>query len=238
VSFTSAQRSDTLVYNGSLSSKLTTVTVGTEVNMHDCTTLADTAQRYLAGQANGSVQLDGWVDVDVATSHVLFTLLNSLGTATPITFAPQGLTHGNEALVCQGNEMTFEVGTETNGVANFKMAFQPDGSVATGVSLHALTAETIDGNGTTFDRGIVTTSPNGAIANLHVTAFSGLTNCVFTIEDSANDSAWSTIGTFTTVTAAAAQTLFIAGAVRRYVRCVWNVTGTGSITFNVSLATL
>jgi hypothetical protein len=238
VSFTSAQRSDTLVYNGSLSSKLTTVTVGTEVNMHDCTTLADTAQRYLAGQANGSVQLDGWVDAGVGAAHILYSLLNSLGGPTPITHGAQGLAHGSHVMVCQANEASFEVGTETNGVANFKMGWQPDGSVASGVSLHALTAETIDGNGTTFDRGIVTSSANGAIANLHVTAFSGLTNCVFTVEDSANDSAWSTIGTFTTVTAAAAQTLFIAGTVRRYVRCVWNVTGTGSITFNVSLAAL
>jgi hypothetical protein len=238
VSFTSAQRSETLVYTSSLSSKLTSVTIGTEVNMHDSTTLADTAQRYIAGQSNGSVSLDGWVDAGVGATHILLSLLNSLGSPTPITHGAQGLAHGSHAMVCQGNEMTFEVGTETNGVANFTMAFQPDGSVASGVSLHSLTAETLDGNGTTFDRGIVTTSPNGAIANLHVTAFSGLTNCVFTIEDSANDSAWSTIGTFTTVTAAAAQTLFIAGAVRRYVRCVWNVTGTGSITFNVSLATL
>jgi hypothetical protein len=58
-----------------------------------------------------------------------------------------------------------------------------------------------------------------------------------TIEDSADGSTnWTTIGTFATVTGLTSERLVIAGTVRRYLRVVDNVTGTGTNTRSVALA--
>ncbi len=92
-----------------------------------------------------------------------------------------------------------------------------------------------DGNGTTVDDAAATI--DGAVAHLHVTAVSASDTILVTIEDSANSSTWATIGTFTLALAATSQRITIAGTIRRYVRCVWDVTGTGiSIPFAVALA--
>ena len=56
------------------------------------------------------------------------------------------------------------------------------------------------------------------------------------VEDSADSSSWATIGTFTTLAATGSERLAIAGTVRRYTRVRWDVTGTGSITAQVSIA--
>jgi hypothetical protein len=238
VSFTSAHQAGILVGASSITAKLTSATMGNEVAMLDSTTLADTAQRYIAGQGTGSVSFDGWADAEVQTLHSNALFFNALGVQNAITVAPQGFTAGNFAWVASANDASFEVGTETNGVCNFSLSFQPDGGVAAGVSLHALTAETVDANGTAVDTGLTSTTL-GAVANVHATAYSGLTNVIFTIEDSANGSSgWATVGTFTTLTAAGSQSLRISGTVRRYLRVVTNVTGTGSVTFACAAALL
>lgn len=73
-----------------------------------------------------------------------------------------------------------------------------------------------------IDNGAATTA--GAVAVLHITQSAvamGDNDWAVTIEDSANDSDFSTIGTFTADgSAATAEALSIAGTIRRYVRAV------------------
>jgi hypothetical protein len=83
------------------------------------------------------------------------------------------------------------------------------------------------------DNGAATTA--GAHAHLHVTASSGGT-WAFTIEDSANDSDWATIMTFTANgSAVTSERQTSAGAVRRYVRAVLTRTS-GSVTAVITFA--
>jgi hypothetical protein len=106
-----------------------------------------------------------------------------------------------------------------------------------GVSLDDFTAITIDGNGTARDGGAATA--NGGVAHLHVTAFSGLTNNIVTIEHSVDGStSWATLVTFATYTGLTSERVVVAAGttVRRYLRVVDNVTGTGSTTRAVCFA--
>lgn len=98
--------------------------------------------------------------------------------------------------------------------------------------LHALGAETATGTSATVDD--ATSSAAGAIANLHVTAATGA--WTLKVQDSPNDSAWSDLITFTSVTAAGGQTGSVAGTVDRYVRASFTETSSGSCTFAISLA--
>jgi hypothetical protein len=111
--------------------------------------------------------------------------------------------------------------------ANTKFAF--GGAIDSGVILSPLAAATIDANGTTVDQLAGTTA--GGAGYVQCTAFSGLTNVIYTIEHSTDGLSWGTLITFSTITAApTAERVAVSGTVNRYVRAVINVTGTGSAT--------
>lgn len=111
--------------------------------------------------------------------------------------------------------------------ANTKFLF--NGAIDDGVILHPLAARTTDTNGTTVDQSAGTSS--GGAGYVQVTAFSGFSQAVITIEHSTDGSSWSTLLTFATVTSApTAERVTVSGTVNRYVRAVIDVTGSGSIT--------
>lgn len=235
---TPSYKAKLLLGSADMTPKLTQVTSGSTTEMLESTVLSDTAKRYIAGLDGNTVSISGWNDADVISNVVtLMALAEALGLNSVLTYGPAGLTVGSPVMLHAGKRASFEQGTEVGGIANFSVAVTGDGTVGHGVSLHALTAETIDGNGTSYDRGVTSTA-GGARAHLHVSAFSGLTNNIVIVEDSADNSSWSTIGTFATYTSTTAERITITGTVRRYVRCSWNVTGTGSTTFAVALAPL
>lgn len=238
MSFTSSHKAKLLLGASELTAKLTQATVSNDTEMLDVTTLADQSKRFIAGLNGHTLNVEGWADSEAVS--IVYTAMNTAeaaGVNSVATYGPAGLTVGAGVILAAGKRNSFEQGTAVGGVANFSAGVTGDGQVGYGNSLHALTAETIDGSGTSYDRGLTSTA-GGAVAHLHVSAFSGLTNNIVTIEDSANDSAWSTIGTFATYTATTAERIVISGTIRRYVRCSWNVTGTGSTTFAVAIAPL
>jgi hypothetical protein len=87
---------------------------------------------------------------------------------------------------------------------------------------------TTPGTGGTFVRA---NSNNGGVGYLAVSAASGFTNFVGTIEHSDDDASYSTLLTFAdNVAAPFAERTTVAGVVKRYLRFNGNVTGSGSIT--------
>jgi hypothetical protein len=220
------------VLNGdfSLSAKVHDANNAFVVEMLDVTTFADDGvKRFIAGLNTSTFSVEGYVDADVYTDSAAWTANQ------PFTYGPQGLALASPVTMVDGYRSSFEIGAPVAGVVGFSMAGQTDGPTNFGYSLHDLTAETATANGTGYDQTVVSTTAGG-IGHLHVTAFSGLTNIIVTIQDSADNISFATIGTFTTVTGVTSQRLTIAGTVRRYVRASWTVTGTGSCTFSAAFA--
>lgn len=226
---TAGYKTRVLLGDVSLSPKLTDISLPHAVDMLEVTTFGDNGvKRFIPGLATSTVSMSGFLDDAVITDQASWTSLDLL------TYAPFGLTVGSRVELVDTYRTTFETGTQVAGVASFDVSAQVDGYTDFGVSLSDLTAYTSNTNGTTHDGTAATTT--GGVAHLHVTAYSGLTNAVITVEDSANASTWATIGTFSTVTAVTAQRLEIAGTIRRYTRIVVTVTGTGSVTLQASIA--
>lgn len=220
------------IYNGdfSLAAKLSEVSANLQVDMHDVTTFADNGnKRFIAGIDTSELSCEGFVDAAANTDSAAWTA------AQPFTYCPQGSVIGSFAVLVNALKSSYEVGTAVAGVASFSIAGQTDGATNLGgVSLHDEGAETGDGSASSVD-GTAATAVGG-VAHLHVTAYSGLTNAIITIEDSANNSTWATIGTFATVTGLTSERLAIAGTIRRYTRCTIDVTGSGSVTYACALA--
>lgn len=237
MSFVSAHKSRLLL--GDFNFSPVTAQAGSDwpSDMLDVTTINDAAKAFIPGQDTSTFSLSGWLDVD-ATANAHFDQMNDLKSATatePLTWAPGGLVLGTGLQMAGVWESSFATGSQVADKVTFSLGAQTSGPTELGYSLHDLSAETVDGDGTGVDLTTVSTT-SGASAHLHVTAYSGLTSAVITVADSANNSVFATIGTFATVTGITSERLIIAGTIRRYVRYSIDVTGTGSVTFAVAFA--
>jgi hypothetical protein len=200
------------------------------VDALEVTTLVDTAKAFIVGQNTSTATFDILLDTDTTAGGEW-----SAGTTwkttqpTALAYAPSGTTLGSEVLLADSLLTSFTTTSTPSGAVSGSLATQTTGPTEAGQVVGDLTAITIDGNGTAVDGGAATA--NGGVAQIHVTAFSGLTNNIVTIEHSVDGStAWATLATFATYTGLTSERVVVAPAttVRRYLRVVDNVTGTGS----------
>lgn len=119
-------------------------------------------------------------------------------------------------------------------MGKFTVGLAYDTALIQGLTAHPLAARTTTGTGTA----VALTGPTAAqslYAVLHVTAYSGLTNVVFTIEsdDNSGFTSAATRVTFATVTGLTSEFKSVVGAfnTETYHRVSWAVTGTGSVSF-------
>ena len=201
----------------------------------DTTSLEDTAETFIYGQRNATATLELMLDTEYATQSEFTTLNTWTTTETPVTIGLQGMDALDNVVLIGGNASSVTYGAEVSGLVAANVSIQANGGDDWGYVIAPEAAITADGNGAARD--LTAQSTNGGVAHLHVTAFTGLTSNVITIEDSADGSTgWATIATFATVSGVTSERLAIAGTIKRYVRVVDDVTGTGSCTRVVSLA--
>lgn len=225
-----AQKTRIVAGDFHLSAKANQIGFTVDAPAKKVTVFTDTADTYIAGKSTSTLSVNGFYDF---ADHADLTSWESAG-AQAVTVGLSGLAVGAEVTLASSLVTSFQTSSGGDEAVAFTLAAQTDGFTTVGVSLHDLAAETADGSAASVDGGSASTT--GAYAHLHVTDYSGLDSAVVTIEDSANNATWATIGTFTTVTAVTAERITIAGTVRQYVRATIDVTGTGSITYTVALA--
>ena len=199
-----------------------------------CQTAGTGAASYVPGVKSGSLTLAGPQDSVGQNLHAEIIGAIGVDNAFVATLLPDGDSVGKPALFGVFDPTDFAVDASVTAAVGFTFNGAADDGVEAGFVLHALGAETGDGNGTSVDRSAdLASSALGAAAGLHVTAYSGFTSVAFKIQDSPDNSAWSDLVSFTSVTAVGAQVVKTAAdeAVARYLRVVTDVTGTGSITF-------
>ena len=238
MAFANAQKSRLLLGSIHLSGYARGFNFDATTDMLDVTTLLDTAKVSMPGMDTATGQIDMHLDVD-STSNGQFDQIGDwkATAAQPITFGQVGISVGDIVFMGSALETQFTVSSPLAGVHGVSVSTQLDGASDPGVVLETLTAVTVDGNGTARDNGAA--SSNGGVAHLHVTAFSGLTSNVVTIEHSVDGStSWATLVTFATYTAITSERVVVAPGttVRRYLRVVDDVTGTGTTTRAVTFA--
>lgn len=132
-------------------------------------------------------------------------------------------------------------GANIGAAAKAVVAGKYDTPAIFGVLAHPKAARTADGNGTIIAFTGPTTSQR-LYAVLHVFAYSGFTNVVFTIQsdDAVGFASPTTRLTFSTVTGTTSEFASVAGygATETHHRCVWDVTGSGSVTFAIAIGVL
>lgn len=200
----------------------------------EVTSLLDTGTRWQPGIAGGSLAVRGMFNSAAGSLHG--EIMTAIGTddAALWSIYPDGTTIGKPALIAVTDVEGYDIAGNVRETVTLTIDTMPDDGVDMGVWLHALGAETADGNATSVDNGAATSA--GGVGALHVSAYTGLTSAVIKIQDSADNSSFADIITFATVTAVTSERKRITGAVRRYVRATIDVTGTGSVTYAVAFA--
>ena len=225
--FKHGRNAEALLGGKDISGYLNSADTNIDVDTAETTTFKKDWKTHIVGDSAGTIEMGGLYD------PALTDITDNLGSdpGAVLTVAPSGYTRGDLARLVSVLSTKMSESSPVGGVVMFKWSVKADGPIGFGHILHALAEETSDGSSTYFDGGA--SSANGAIAHLHVTSTDDDLDVI--VEDSADHSSWSTIGTFTTKSAAGAERLVITGTVQRYLRVSFTLAGVSS-TFSVSLA--
>lgn len=229
-------------------------TVSTEVSgwgmshqraVSEVTTMGQTAgqagAKFVPGLMSGSMTLRGPMDNNPAIG-LSKEISDAIGVdnAFLCTCFPDGTAIGKPAFFVVGDPTDYAIDASVQDAVGYTISAAADEGVEMGYVIHALGAETADGNGTAVDRGAapITPTTHGLVAAIHVTAYTGLTSAAIKLQHSTDNSVWADLVAFTSVTAIGSERVKVADGttVNRYLRVVTDVTGTGSVTFLVSAA--
>jgi hypothetical protein len=205
-----------------------------EADNPDTTTFRNDWRTFIPGLGDVTEEAGGLFDA----AHVpTWTAILGDLPAMVLTTGPGGLHAALDmARLAIVASATYKESAPVGDVVSFDLGLHATGPLGFGHVLEPLTAVTGDQNGTSRD--LTAASSNGFIAHLHVTSVSASDSIVVSIEDSSTGSSgWATVGTFASKSAAGAERIVVAGALKRYVRVVDDVTGAGvSIIRGVALA--
>jgi len=238
MAFKNAQSSRVLLGALNYSGYATNVSFGLTQDALEVTTIIDTAKKYIVGATQASYSIDVNLDTDT-TAGGLWSNATTFKTTqpSPLSYAPSGLTTGSEVWLVGALESTFSSQSTNDGLVTASVAGIADGSYDPGLVVEDLTSISVTANGTARDQTTATT--NGGVAHLHLTAFSGVTSSIVTIEHSVDGAtAWATLVTFAAATGLTSERVVVAAGttVRRYLRVVDTLTGTPIYTRSVSFA--
>lgn len=229
-------------YTRETSSTATTV-------MHDSTVFANAdgtsmrAKQSLPGIRSWVTTFGGLLDVDgvaggqyASLVAMRAALIAGMVASYPFTYMP--LSTDGAIWLGDGIKTALDASAGITQTVDWAAGVQGTGAFDTnGKILENNTTVTVDTNGTALDNGAQST--NGAVAHLHVTAFSGLTSDAIIIQSSATGSFGgeeTTLFTFSSVSGLTSESLSVTGTVPRYLRVKDDVTGTGSISRLVAIA--
>jgi hypothetical protein len=222
-----------------LSGYLKEVQANQGVDTADVTAFGTTgAKAYIVGLKDGAISAAGMFDGASDASDSVFQA--ALGASAGVFSSfPDGAALGKRGFIASVNETTYNISSPVADVVQASAEFQTTGGIDYSESLHALSAETTTGNGTGNDN--TTSSTNGGVAHLHVTANSRNGSTTVKIQHSADNSTWADLVTFTAVstsTTTSERVVVAAGTtVNRYLRTQHTLAGsTGSITYQTSFA--
>lgn len=193
---------------------------------------AVTAKTWTPTLSEGTLTLAGFWD---DTAGGILDVLNAAyasATQAICSIWHTGDSVGNRGVAIKGDVKTTKDSAQVDGVLKISTEVTSSVGEEDVISLHALTQETADGNGTTVDNTAATTA--GGSAYLHVSEMTtALTVHIYHSTDNfATDD--TLLATFAAdPTANTAERITISGTIRQYTRVEW--TQTGNATFGVGL---
>ena len=192
----------------------------------DTSVLGLAYETSIPGQTSGMLKCKGFADYAVGASHEAVAAYLG-GSAIPATFTAPGTAVGDFAILINGYVDSQTEPADMGSAVGLEFEITNTEGLDYGKLFEPLSVVSVTANGTAVDNAAAST--NGWSANLHVTAASGTTpSLVVKLQDSADNSSWADVATFTTVTSTPSyEHKSGTGTLRRYARLQWTITGTG-----------
>ena len=235
MSFSHGKDTRVLLNEFNMSTFFNSADVTRDIDVPETTVYGENDRTYINGLRGGTISYAGfWDGTTVTGVDVVLEATLGVSTARIITHAPLGFAIGNVVYMFTTHSTSYGVSHPVDGVVSLTADLQSTGVIDRGVSLHTLTAETVVGDFTSVDN--LASTSNGAIAFLHVTAFTG-TDVTIVVADDADDvDPFSDIITFTVVTGPTSESLTAAGTIEQFVRSEISAGTFTSVTFSVSFS--
>lgn len=228
MAFTHGSKAKVFLNGYDLTGYTTNVAQSGSADTADVSVLGNTAKAYVLGLQDGTMSLSGVLDGAAGQGdEILSGAIAAQAAADNALYLPQGNVLGLPAYGMDSWQTAYEVTADVGDAAKWSASLQSNVGTERLLVHHIFQAEGAGGNSTGVDYGSVSTT-NGGVAYLHATAGASL---IVKVQDSADNSTFADIGTFTTLNARGFQRLAIAGTVRRYTRCLWTGTGTFVMAF-------
>lgn len=183
-------------------------------------------KQYLCGRGDGSLEFAGFFDS--TTTGASHEALKTVGIDKVV-----GVAYGNNAAPVQGDiacgmpvhQASYKVSAKISEVIAAQATLKSIGTALEwGKLLANLTGISADGNTTSIDDGA--SSSNGASAYLFISGISTSDTIQVKVQDSPDNSTWSDLITFALDGSAIdGERATVSGAVDRYVRALYDVTG-------------
>jgi len=230
-----------------LSSYFNSADVSHSTETAETTAFGATSKSYIVGLRDGTLSLSGMFSQDTDGSDEELNAILGATTTPVVTVQYDSGTIGNRATLAKAHETSYSISSpvadivtvtadfnaSTDGTANLTM------SIAQGVQLTTGSSIAFGDLGNLASVNNTASSANGGMGNIHVTANTLNDTCTIKIQDSADDSTFADLITFSTVAASTvtSEQKAVTGTVAQYLRVTASSSATsGSITFHVAFA--
>jgi hypothetical protein len=226
-------------YNGSnLSSYFNEASMSQDVETAETTAFGDSAKTYITGLKDGTMSMSGMFDGN--TDAVDAVLTNTLGaTAADVaTVVPAGVSSSGVATFsAEVRETSYEISSPVGDVVAANVEVQATGGIDRGVLLAGDSTLSASATSSAVNNGSSTS--NGGVGYLHVTANTRDGASTFKVQDSADGVTYADLVTFTNVSASATggERVAVTGTVEQYVQAEVVPGGSsGSVTYTMAFA--
>jgi len=213
------------------------VSATTSVETAEVSAFGSNAKEYIVGLLDGTVSLSGMFDGTATGTDVVFSTVLGSTTKQNVIVAPSGHSNGASAIVLEADDTSYEVSGAVADVVQTSVEFQSSDGVEHGKILSSGAAISATGNGTSVDNAAAST--NGGVGFLSVPTNTRNGNITVKVQQSADNSTFTDLITFTVVTSTQKtfERVEVAGTVARYLRVNYTVAGsTGTATPVVAFA--
>ncbi len=202
---------------------------------------ANWREREVVGLASGGCSFAGFFNGAAGELDAMFRAAHDQEAPSIVSIGYAGHAIGSLVDLLKAAMTDHKIDNPQDGVVAASGEFESDDQVDLGISLHDLVAEpsaTPPVNFASVDETVASVGTTaGAVAHLHVTAFSG-TSVTIKVQHSVDDSVWVDLISFAAVTGITKERLEvpIGTPINRYVRAIISAGTWTSVTFTVAFA--
>jgi len=226
-------------YNGSnLSSYFNEASISQDIETAETTAFGNSAKTYITGLKDGTMSMSGMFDgAEDAVDAVLTSTLGA--TASDVaTVVPAGVSSSGVATFsAEVRETSYELSSPVSDVVAANLEVQATGGVDRGLLLAGDSTLSASATSSAINNGSSTS--NGGVGYLHVTANDRDGASTFKVQDSADGITYADLVTFSSVSASATggERVAVTGTVEQYVQAEAVPGGSsGSVTYTMAFA--